>query len=246
MSEHDDSGEYRGLAGTTEEGLAGSEAVTLEGTTDRDAFDAPLFEPVPRETAEHRRAFGGSIRDTEHDHDEHEIPDSVRRYLVPGEEHAIVFPLHPCAMGRADLILVGSLAAAITLHVLAYAHGLAHPGVVRVIWFAFAVAAGWWAVQLAVVRSTWIVVTPKRIMTVVRFPTAKVNSLPWRRARDVELTQTVLGRMFGFGTLQLLSIGTDHALARVRWVPRAERVYRIIWGILQPAKGPSPMPEDAW
>jgi hypothetical protein len=247
MSEStEDQDGYRGLAGTTEEGLAGSEAVTLGGTTDRDAFDAPLFEPVPRELAAHRRAFGGSIREDGHDHDEHEIPAAVSRYLVAGEEHATVFPLHPCAMGRADLVLVGALAAAIALHAWAYAHGLAHPAVVRLIWVAFAIAAGWWGWQLAVVRSTWIVVTPKRIMTVVRFPTAKVTSLPWRRARDVELSQNVTGRLCGYGTLQLLSIGTDHALAQIRYVPRAERVYRIIWSILQPTRGKSPMPEDAW
>jgi hypothetical protein len=247
MSEtEEDQDGYRGIAGTTEEGLEGSEAVTLGETTDRDAFDAPLFEPVPRALAAHRRAFGGAIRDGEHDHDEHEIPAAIRRYLVAGEEHASVFALHPCAMGRSDLVLVGALAAAVALHVLAYAHGLAHPPVVRAIWVAFTVAAGWWGWQLAAFRSTWIVVTPKRIMTVIRFPTAKVISLPWRRTRDVELTQNVLGRLFGYGTLQLLSIGTDHALAQIRYVPRAERVYRVIWSILQPTRGKSPMPEDAW
>lgn len=242
MSEHDEPGEYRGLAGTSEEGLAGSEAVTLGEATDRDAFDAPLFAPVPRELAAHRRAFGGSIREGGHDHDEDEIPAAIRRYLVAGEEHATVFPLHPCAMGRNNLVLVGALAAAVALHILLYAHGLAHPPLVKAVWVSFTVAAGWWAWQLTAFRSTWIVVTPKRIMTVVRFPTTKVTSLPWRRARDVELAQTILGRLLGYGTLQLLSIGTDHALAQVQYVPHAERVYRVIWSILQPTQGRSPMP----
>jgi PH (Pleckstrin Homology) domain-containing protein len=233
-----------GYAVTAEEGLTNAQGVTVGAESTN---HVQLGTAVPPEVTAHRHAFGGLLsRGAADDHHEHEVPPAVRRYLVAGEEHATGFPLHPCAMGRADLVLVGGLAAAITLHVWAYAHGLAHPAVVRLIWIAFTIAAGWWAWQLAVVRSTWIVVTPKRIMTVVRFPTAKVTSLPWRRARDVELSQNVTGRLFGYGTLQLLSIGTDHALAQIRWVPRAERVYRIIWGILQPAKGPSPMPEDAW
>src|ERR1700747_1529140 len=170
MPEPGDSGEYRGLAGTTEEGLAGSEAVTLEGATDRDVFDASPFTPVPVESAElaaHRRAFGASITEDQHNHDEQEIPAAIRRYLVSGEEHATVFPLHPCAMGRNDLVLTGALAAAVALHILLYAHGLAHPPAVKALWVSFAIAAGWWAWQLAAFRSTWIVVTPKRIMTVV-------------------------------------------------------------------------------
>lgn len=242
MSQLED-GEDRGIAGTSEEGLTNVHGVML------DAESAGRVElgAVPPELAAHRHAFGQLLgRGSHDDHHEHEVPDSVRRYLVTGEEHATVFPLHPCAMGTSDLVLVGALAAAVTLNVLAYAHGLAHPYVVRTIWVAFTVAAGWWAWQLAAFRSTWIVVTPKRIMTVARFPVTKVTSLPWRRARDVELAQTVLGRVFGYGTLQLLSIGTDHALAKVEYVPRAEHVYRVVWAILQPARGPSPMPEDAW
>lgn len=254
MSEYDDAEGYRGLAATTEEGLGAAQAITLgaaldEPEAEREPVDegewSPLYKPVPRALAAHRRAMGAGIRDGEaDDHDDEEIPGSVRGYLVPGEEHARAFPLHPCAMGKADLVLVGALVAAVALHILAYMHGWAHPFVVRAIWVSFGIAAGWWGWRLAIIRATWIVITPKRIMTVAYFPTTKVTSLPWRRARDVELNQTILGRAFGYGTLQLLSIGTDHALASVPYVPHVQRVYRIIWAILQPTRGPSPMPRE--
>lgn len=250
MSDYDEEDPCIGIQGSRRDQRRGpglAEAVTLGQADEPEPEPAgTLYQPVLRELAAHRRAFGAGIREGEHDHAEHEIPPAVRRYLVSGEEHASVFPLHPCAMGRTDLVLVGALAAAVTLHILLYAHGLAYPPVVKLIWCLFAIAAGYWAWQLTIIRSTWIVVTPKRIMTVVRFPVTKVTSLPWRRARDVELAQTVLGRMFGYGTLQLLSIGTDHALAQIQYVPNAERVYRVIWSILQPTRGKSPMPEEAW
>lgn len=247
MSEYEGEEEYRGIAATTEEGLGAAEGITLGESADDDPpiYPGMLYTPVPRPLAAHRRAMGAGIRDGEpDDHHDDEIPGTVTGYLVPGEEHARVVLLHPFAMGKADLVLVGALAAAVTLHVLAYQHGLAHPFVVRAIWVGFVIAAGWWGWRLAIVRSTWIVITPKRIMTVVRFPATKVTSLPWRRTRDVELAQTVLGRVFGYGTLQLLSIGTDHALAQIQFIPQPQRIYRVVWAILQPTRGPSPMPRE--
>lgn len=241
--------EYRGLAGTTEEGLGGADGVTIGAAPDLPEPEeeaAPLFERVPRELAAHRRAFGGGIRDEGHVHHEDEVPAAVRGFLVPGEEHAMASGLHPCSMGRKDAVVLGALAAAITLHVLLYQRGLAYPPVVKLIWVSFIIAAGWWGWQVIVFRSTWIVITPKRIMTVVGFPTQRVTSLPWRRARDVELSQTVTGRTFGYGTLRLLSIGTDHALANVKYVPNVAAVYRVVWAILQPTQGKSPMAEDPW
>ena len=248
--------EYRGLAGTTEEGLAGVDGVTVGQGDEAAELEAdqaeapysPLFRPVPRHVAAHRRAFGAGIREgDDDDHHDDEVPAHLRRYLTAGEQHATVLPLHPFAMGSVDLCMVGALACAITLHVLAYAHGLAYPPVVKTIWLLFAAVLGWWAWQLAEFRSTWIVITPARILVATRFPTTKVVSLPWRRTRDVELTQTMIGRAMGYGSLQLLSIGTDHALARVDYVPRADRTYRLIWSILQPTHGKSPMmPEVEW
>jgi membrane protein YdbS with pleckstrin-like domain len=203
---------------------------------------------TPREHIEHRHAFGGWARDrshTSHGHDE--IPPAVARWLIAGEEHAIVVHRHPAMLARECAILFGALAAAIALNSWAYEndHGrLATPTNVHIIWLMFLVVAAWYAWQAAQFRASWLVITPVRVIVISGLIGRTVKPLPMKRIRDLQLEQGFVARMLGYGTLKTESLGTDHALARIEYVAEPDRIYGAIWGVLLPTKGKSPMPEE--
>jgi hypothetical protein len=206
------------------------------------AADIPV---IPRAEIEHKNAFGAFLRDRTHrPHEDEEMPEPIRRYLIPGEEHALAMHFHPVAMLRADALLVGALAAAIALNVYAWNHQLATPLVVHFIWFGFLGVAAWWAFRLADFMASWFVVTPVRIIAISGVFRRTVQPLPMRRIRDMQLIQTSPARLLGYGTLLTESLGTDHALAEIEYIPDAQQVYGTIWAILLPTKGKSPMPDE--
>jgi membrane protein YdbS with pleckstrin-like domain len=206
------------------------------------AADIPV---IPREEIEHKNAFGAFLHDRTHVlHEHEEIPRPIAQYLIPGEQHALAMHYHPMAMVRADLTMVGALAAAVTFNVYAYTRQLATPLTVHVIWFGFLVVFLWWALQLADFMAAWFVVTPLRIIAISGVFRRKVQPLPMKRVRDMQLDQTSLGRVFGYGTLRMESLGTGHALAEIEYIPDAQHVYGTIWSILLPTKGRSPMPDE--
>jgi membrane protein YdbS with pleckstrin-like domain len=206
------------------------------------------LETPPREHIEHKHAFGARTSDQApavHEHDE--IPDSIRRYLIPGEEHALAFREHWAALGWQAAAFFAALAAAIVLNLLVYFHRPILPAAatwVHVIWLGFLAVACWYAGLAAAWHVKWIVITPVRLVVISGILMRKVQPLPMKRVRDMQLERDFWGRVLGFGTLRTESLGTDHALSVVRFVPDPDRVYGVIWGILLPTKGVSPMPDE--
>jgi hypothetical protein len=200
---------------------------------------------IPRAEIEHKSAFGAFLYDKTHRvHEHEEVPETIRRYLIPGEEHALATHFHPMAMLRPDGLLVGALVAAITLNVYAYNHQMATPLIVHFIWFGFLGVAVWWTFRLADFMASWFVVTPVRIIYIAGVFRRSVQPLPMKRVRDMQLVQTGPARLFGYGTLRTESLGTDHALAEIEYIPDAQRIYGTIWSILLPTRGKSPMPDE--
>jgi membrane protein YdbS with pleckstrin-like domain len=206
------------------------------------------LETPPREHIEHKHAFGARTSDQAAAVHEHgEIPDSIRRYLIPGEEHAMAFREHWAALGWQAAAFFGALAAAIVLNLLVYFHRPILPAAatwVHVIWLGFLAVACWYAGLAASYHAKWIVVTPVRLVVISGVLTRKVVQLPMKRVRDMQLERDLPGRILGYGTLKTDSLGTDHALARTDFVPDPDRVFGTIMGILLPTKGVSPMPDE--
>jgi uncharacterized membrane protein YdbT with pleckstrin-like domain len=206
------------------------------------------LETLEREHIEHKHAFGARSADESHAAHEHEeIPDSIRRYLIPGEEHALAFREHWAALGWQAAVFFAGLAAAIVLNLVVYYHRPVLPAAatwVHVIWLGFLAVACWYACLAAAWHAKWIVITPVRLVVISGILMRKVQPLPMKRVRDMQLERDFPGRILGYGTLRTESLGTDHALSRIDFVPDPDRVYGTIWGILLPTKGVSPMPDE--
>jgi Bacterial PH domain len=200
---------------------------------------------TPHSQREHKSAFGGRAQDHVHtDHHDGEIPAEVRRYLIAGEEHAIVMHYHPAKLAGQATALLGGLAAAIILNGWLYYHHQATPVPVHVIWLGWLALAVWYAAHAVGYHYSWIIVTPVRILTVSGVLSRHIDPLPMKRIRDLQLDRDLWGRMLGYGTLRTESLATDHALSEIRFVPGPDRVYAAIWGILLPKKGVSLMPDE--
>ncbi|GAA3871078.1 PH domain-containing protein [Saccharothrix violaceirubra] len=73
-----------------------------------------------------------------------------------------------------------------------------------------------------------IVVTDKRFMISSGVFETKVAMMPISKVTDLTYERTVLGRMFGFGTLVVESAGQIQALNRIEYLPAPEEVYDAI------------------
>jgi uncharacterized membrane protein YdbT with pleckstrin-like domain len=73
-----------------------------------------------------------------------------------------------------------------------------------------------------------IVVTDKRFMIASGVFDSKLAMMPVTKVTDLTYERTVLGRMFGFGTLVVESAGQIQALNRIEFLPYPEEVYDAI------------------
>jgi uncharacterized membrane protein YdbT with pleckstrin-like domain len=95
----------------------------------------------------------------------------------------------------------------------------------------------WYVALFALLRFTFylvewwverIVVTDKRAMITSGIFTTKVAMMPVSKITDMTYERSVIGRMFGYGTLILESAGQIQALNRIEFLPRPEEVFDAI------------------
>jgi len=95
----------------------------------------------------------------------------------------------------------------------------------------------WYVALFALVRFTFylvewwverIVVTDKRAMLTSGIFVTKVAMMPVSKITDMTYERSVLGRLFGYGTLILESAGQIQALNRIEFLPRPEEVFDAI------------------
>lgn len=173
------------------------------------------------------------------------VPGAVDRYLMPHERRVIVTHLHWIRLLLPAVIFTAGLAGAVTLNSWLYEthHATAFP--VRVIWVTWGAAALWSIIKWIEWRATWFAVTSQRLILITGAVRRDVTSLPLGKVRDVELTQTGLGQLAGYGTLRCPSIATDHALHNVGYLPWPIELYGRIWRLLEPPDG-RPGPRKDW
>ena len=99
----------------------------------------------------------------------------------------------------------------------------------------------WYVALFALVRFTFylvewwverIVVTHKRAMLISGIFVTKVAMMPVSKITDMTYERSVLGRLFGYGTLILESAGQIQALNRIEFLPRPEEVFDAISGLV--------------
>lgn len=73
-----------------------------------------------------------------------------------------------------------------------------------------------------------IVVTDKRFMITHGIITSEVQMMPIGKVTDLTYERTVLGRLFGYGTMVVESAGQIQALNRIEYLPNPEEVFDAI------------------
>lgn len=73
-----------------------------------------------------------------------------------------------------------------------------------------------------------IVVTDKRFMITQGIITSQVQMMPIGKVTDLTYERSVLGRMFGYGTMVVESAGQIQALNRIEYLPAPEEVFDAI------------------
>ena len=148
---------------------------------------------------------------------------------VLADEEELVLHLHPhwrVAAGPIMLVLV-----ALTVTVVAWVMlpqnqgGLLAFGVVALIMLYYAVRYG--VRPLAAWRCTHYVVTDERILLQDGVIARQRRDVPLNRVNDHALSQSLLDRLFGAGTLTVDSIGDQAAV--LASVPRAQEVQNLLY-----------------
>lgn len=165
-----------------------------------------------------------------------DIPPMVAQYLKPDEARVIPVRQHIARLLVPAIAFAGGLLAAVALNAWAYSAGRAAPDVVHVLWIGWMIAAGWSLWRYMIWRQTWFIVTGHRVMMIETSPwlSRRVTMLPIDKLRDMEYTQSLTGRVFGFGTFRFTSIGTERALQEVRFLPWPEWIYQQISELTMP------------
>lgn len=204
--------------------------LTNDGEVDQDDADAAAVTA----TAEERpRGRGPAHADVTAEWEDFYIPPAVSAYLKPDEYRVIAVRRHVIRLLGPAAAFVGGLALSVALNGWAYETGHANPTTVHLIWWSWIIGAAWAVYKWLEWRQTWFVVTGFRLMLVetTRLLGRRVRMLPLDKLRDLEFSQTPLGRWQGYARFTFASIGTggaDNALTAVDYLPWPEWLYTQI------------------
>ena len=149
------------------------------------------------------------------------------------EEEQVVLHLHPHwrVAVRPVLVLAVALGATLTAWIMLPPDGGGRIGVavVGVLALFFGVTRGVW--PLLVWRCTHYVVTDERLLLQDGVLSRERRDLPLSRVNDHALSQSLLDRMLGSGTLTVDSIGDQAAVLAA--VPRAQQVQTTMYELIE-------------
>lgn len=160
------------------------------------------------------------------------------------EDEEVVLHLHPhwkAAVGPI-LVLLAALAATLTVWVMLPTNhgGRIGVAVVGAISLFFAVTRGLW--PLVVWRSDHYVFTDERVLLQDGVLTRERRDLPLNRINDHVMSQSLLDRIFGCGTLRIDSIGDQAAV--LASVPRVHQVQTTLYELIETDRELHPGDED--
>lgn len=158
-------------------------------------------------------------------------PRGLDRYLAPQEDVILLCRRHPVVLARPILLWL------VALVIGAAAGFLTSPRSGETIidqiagWFVLAATVGtvlkvwqWWA-------STYVV-TDQRVMLIEGILARKISAIPLPKVTDTTYRRSAAGRIFGFGSLLLDSPGETPGLATLTYLPRPDRIYRLITSLV--------------
>lgn len=161
-----------------------------------------------------------------------DIPSSVDKYLAPGEQVVESVKRHWSEIFWPGVSVYGGIVFALFLETL-----LPLAPVVRTIMWLVLVAVVSYLVWRIVERSlARFIITNKRFILTQGVLTRRINMMPLARVTDMRYERPFLGRIFGYGTFILESAGQDQALREITFLPEADRLYRVVNGLLFPVE----------
>jgi uncharacterized membrane protein YdbT with pleckstrin-like domain len=148
------------------------------------------------------------------------------------DEEEVVLHLHPHwkTAFRPGLVVLLALAVTVVTWVMLPQNsgGLIGFGVVALIMLYYGIRYG--VVPLVIWRCTHYVVTDERILLQDGVVARERRDLPLNRVNDHALTQSLLDRLFGSGTLTVDSIGDQAAVLAA--VPHAQHVQTVLYELI--------------
>jgi hypothetical protein len=155
------------------------------------------------------------------------VPPEVYRYLLPYERRVITIRRHPVVLAGPLGFLAGAVAAASLLT----ATRRKDVTTLRGAWGASGVGLFVSAIRLYAWLSSYVVVTDIRLLRVKNLASTKVNTIPLREIRGIDMHRSVSGRLLGYGTFIIRSA---HGEEKIRYLPYPEQLYLELTGILNP------------
>lgn len=157
------------------------------------------------------------------------LPHAVARWLLENEYPIIATRQHPARLLAPAAVLLAGIAAGILANLAELkAHHATGP-VVHNTWAIIVLAALAWSVwRWQDWRATWIIITPRRVLSVYGILNRTCEQLPVSKLRDADLTQDLWGRLLGYATFEFSSIATGSSLQEVRFVPMPVETHREI------------------
>ncbi len=150
---------------------------------------------------------------------------AMGRYLLDDEE--IVVAVHQHWRRVVGVVSATFLALALVVTI-----GIVTPPTIGMVsdvaWWMWLALLGYAAIEVTLWRHDWFVATDKRLLLTYGLVTRRVAMMPLSKVTDMSFSQSVPGRMLGYGTYVLESAGQEQALRQVEYIPDADLHYRTI------------------
>jgi membrane protein YdbS with pleckstrin-like domain len=164
------------------------------------------------------------------------LPPRVREYLMPTEEVVVSVRMHPMAVVRSLILILGGLAAALLLI------GVIGPPSRNVILILWAILLAWQGWKIVNWWYRYFVITENRLMLIEGIFEKSVGMMPLGKVTDMRLEQSVIGRMFGYAAFVLESAGQEQALSRIPFLPYPTSLYQEVLSLIFPGRPPAAKP----
>lgn len=156
------------------------------------------------------------------------VPRGVKCYLLPQEEEVITVHYHPAILIWPVLAVLATCAAGSTITVFTEIGGTT----LIAIWAVAAIACALLAVRAWAWLNSYLVLTRQRVIVLRGVIKHRMVSIPAREIRDVYVSQTLSGRLAGYGSLTLTPVREGHEARVIKYVPYPDQMYLETRGLL--------------
>jgi hypothetical protein len=155
---------------------------------------------------------------------------SITKYLMGHEDSRITVRRHPAALMVPVALAFGGLVLAGTANAWAGVNDIT-----MLLWWVWLALLGWLIWKLIGWSMLYFIITEYRVILISGVLNRRVAMMPLNKVSDIKLDRSVLGRMFGYGTIVIEGSGQDQALRNVVYMPYPEQLYLDISSTLYPA-----------